>query len=60
MKDEERIETRGAVCSDEPVGYAAEPTQQLDNDHLVEIWGIKYAEMKIRETQQKKGVAKIT
>ena len=51
---------RGAVGPDEPTGYAAEPSQQLNNDHLAKIWGIKSMEAKKREIQQKKEVTKIT
>ena len=62
IEGEERneTETTGAVGPDVHVGYAAEPTQQLNNDHLAEIWGIKSVGAKIKETQQKKEVTKLT
>ena len=62
IEGEERneTETTGAVGPDVPVGYGAEPTQQLNNDHLTDIWGIKSVGAKIKETQQKKEVTKLT
>ena len=60
MEDDEHIETMGVVGPDEPAGYAAEPIEQLNKDYFSELWGIRSLEAKIKETQQKKEVTKIT
>ena len=60
IEDDEHIETMGAVGPNEPGGYAAEPIEQLNKDYFSELWGIRSLEAKIKETQQKKEVTKIT
>ena len=59
---EETEENIGAVGRDETrnTEFATEQNQQLNPDHLAEIWGIRSTEAKLREVQQKKEVTKIT
>ena len=45
---------------DEAAGYAAEPIQQVNKEYFSELWGIRSIEAKIKETQQKKELTKIT
>ena len=60
MEDDEHIEMMGAVGLNEPQGYPAEPMQQVNKNYFSELWGIRSIETKIKETQQKKEVTKIT
>ena len=50
----------GRCRPDEPAGYAAETMQQLNKDYFSELWGVRSIEAKIKETQQKREVTKIT
>ena len=60
IEDDEHIEAMGAVGLNEPQGYPAEPMQQVNKDYFSELWGIRSIDSKIKETQQKKEVTKIT